>query len=685
MTSQSIDGSSSDLTQVFDERVDFQSAGKARILFALGTRTPCPLETVAELSVNAEVRSTLTSRFDAEVDIGSDGTVRLTEDAQSYVLEGSRSHIKSAKHALDDGKTHAQAGEYEDAIERFRTAVVLLESVQAGFDAVEYTAAELDQALQRAKQHHDTVLTRSTEDSVREHIRRADDALSAGQESSDDTTTASNDTTREAYKALTVAKEAIDSCNRSLLSEDSSPLSVNGLPDRRRKLEQRLAESVTDRESPTAASETASESDTVTDESTETAESTASDSSPTREDLITEIERLTEEMGKVPRSSDMQELGQYDRQQYIDEFDSWTDALESASVDIRSELVADIQAVARKLEKRPSTADMDEHGRYRSQRFYDYFDYWDDAIRAADIEAASRQEFIDELQRVDERCQGLPKTTDMRELGRYDVWTYQSEFGSWDEALEAAGIDKQQRLIDELQRVAETVDGHPNTVDMNEFGEYSGSYVSQEFGSWQAALEAAGISEDSSDDPPTQSDQEQPTPTRLGESAEETSWESIPDNDRLEKQLLVGVTGTRDPHGDRKSVVVEVVDRYGTEFDFDVWVKHDVDTDWTVGEWYALSNTRGTVWEDSDGETCKRLSTTRDLEVEELSASFTPETGSVQDELPSADSTQQDRASTTSSAGVTSGGDSNGSSDTGESDGESGIFEAIKSDFEELE
>jgi hypothetical protein len=127
----------------------------------------------------------------------------------------------------------------------------------------------------------------------------------------------------------------------------------------------------------------------------------------------------------------------------------------------------------------------------------------DDVSDVSD-ESPTRDELINELTHLDETVEGYPLTTDLREGGKYTQNDYIAEFGSWEDALNAANINKKQRLIDEIHRVKDIVDGKPNTTDMNEYGTHSSGTYSTTFGSWDAALEAAGIDEESDSENHTQ-------------------------------------------------------------------------------------------------------------------------------------------------------------------------------------
>lgn len=96
----------------------------------------------------------------------------------------------------------------------------------------------------------------------------------------------------------------------------------------------------------------------------------------------------------------------------------------------------------------------------------------------------SRSELLEELQWIDEEVEGIPYPSDMNESGMFTPHAYQEEFGSWDEALAAAGIDKEKQLLEDMKRVAEEVGEDMTQPQMNELGRYSASMAVRFFGSW---------------------------------------------------------------------------------------------------------------------------------------------------------------------------------------------------------
>lgn len=104
-------------------------------------------------------------------------------------------------------------------------------------------------------------------------------------------------------------------------------------------------------------------------------------------------------------------------------------------------------------------------------------------------EPPSRKELIEELIQLNSTLDRLPYSSDLSEKSDYSAADYRNEFGSWDEALEAAGIDKEKVLLAELQRVTNELGEKPTQSDMNSLGKYSSSMYARYFGQWSTAKE----------------------------------------------------------------------------------------------------------------------------------------------------------------------------------------------------
>ena len=115
-------------------------------------------------------------------------------------------------------------------------------------------------------------------------------------------------------------------------------------------------------------------------------------------------------------------------------------------------------------------------------------EYYDDEL----------QEKLDYLQRLYSELGRVPFPYDLDSRGEYDSDVYYEEFGSWDEALQGAGVDKQEALCDEIRRVADKIESEPTRMDLVG-GQYSVSAYENAFGSVEAAIEAA-LTESDKDD-----------------------------------------------------------------------------------------------------------------------------------------------------------------------------------------
>ncbi|OYR56653.1 homing endonuclease associated repeat-containing protein [Halorubrum halodurans] len=117
----------------------------------------------------------------------------------------------------------------------------------------------------------------------------------------------------------------------------------------------------------------------------------------------------------------------------------------------------------------------------------------------------SRDDLINEIQRLADELDRTPRIRDMREHGEYSGTPYMREFGSWSDAVEAAGLEPNEpagqrpgrdALINEMQRLAVELDRPPAIPDMKQRSDHTTTWYFDEFGDWGAALEAAGLDPD---------------------------------------------------------------------------------------------------------------------------------------------------------------------------------------------
>ena len=119
----------------------------------------------------------------------------------------------------------------------------------------------------------------------------------------------------------------------------------------------------------------------------------------------------------------------------------------------------------------------------------------------SDRKRRSEDDLIEELQRLADQLGRAPTSREMDDRGNYSRVVYRNRWGSWNEALEAAGFESRTQgaeisdedLLTELQRLSEELGRNPKPSDMKAKGEYSSGVYINRFGSWDASFEAADI------------------------------------------------------------------------------------------------------------------------------------------------------------------------------------------------
>ncbi|WP_336363176.1 homing endonuclease associated repeat-containing protein [Halalkalicoccus salilacus] len=185
------------------------------------------------------------------------------------------------------------------------------------------------------------------------------------------------------------------------------------------------------------------------------------------DELLTELQRLANKLGTTPKVQDMRDHGAFTAKTYQNRFGSWTDALAAAGFEPNKRgpakiptdaLVEELQQLADELGTTPTKTDMANHGRFSAKVYQERFDSWNDAIMAAGLSVNSQQpaelaadELLAELQRLADEVESTPKMTDMRDHGKFSPTTYHTRFGSWNAALEAAGLTPNRQSSTEVE------------------------------------------------------------------------------------------------------------------------------------------------------------------------------------------------------------------------------------------
>ncbi|WP_115863010.1 homing endonuclease associated repeat-containing protein [Halorussus litoreus] len=244
-------------------------------------------------------------------------------------------------------------------------------------------------------------------------------------------------------------------------------------------------------------------------------------------ELLSELRRVTEEVGRCPTSEEFDERGRYSAATYFRRYDSWAAALDRAGVSESyplpsrrqvsdNDLVAELDRLASALGRPPTETEMSELGEHSPKTYRRRFGSWEAALVAADLDLDRRvtgggkrriptAKLVADVHRVAEERGRPPTVAEIREDGEYAVTTYLDRFGSWNCALDAAGLEPRRsrrdaiptrELVRELRQMATRLGRRPRRADMDDCGPYAGMTYYNRFGSWDEALDAAGIRTD---------------------------------------------------------------------------------------------------------------------------------------------------------------------------------------------
>ena len=203
-----------------------------------------------------------------------------------------------------------------------------------------------------------------------------------------------------------------------------------------------------------------------------------------KRDLIIDLVAVAQQLRYLPSQTEIEKHSEYSPDRFREEFGDLFQAYEEAGIVPESVTRSDYEAAIedRKRSKNVSVGPGES-------------DEEDPPEDASEPEASSddgpaspsREDLIEELQWVNETIDRIPYTSDINDESAFSAHMYQEEFGSWDAALEAAEIDKERALLEDMQRVANEVGVDLRQKDLNEYGTYSHTMAARYFGSWSDA------------------------------------------------------------------------------------------------------------------------------------------------------------------------------------------------------
>ena len=236
------------------------------------------------------------------------------------------------------------------------------------------------------------------------------------------------------------------------------------------------------------------------------------DEQKVKEVYIAELQRLADDLEKPPGLRDMDKEGAHSSKTYQDAFGSWNEALKQAGIGInnehdiaKSDLLNELTRLNEQLGRTPTSRDMAKQGEYGTSNYPNKFGSWNNAVREAGLEPTREREvptedLLEDLERVAEEVGYAPTTTQMKQHGGYGITTYITRFGSWNDAVREVGFEptreknvSESDLLSALQDLSDELGRTPNAVEMDKNGEYSVGTYDRRFGSWNNALRASNL------------------------------------------------------------------------------------------------------------------------------------------------------------------------------------------------
>jgi len=426
---------------------------------------------------------------------------------------------------------------------------------------------------------------------------------------------------------------------------------------------------------------------------------------PSREDYIRAIRRVASETEKPVKSTDVSDKSPYGVHEFTREFGSWQDALEVADINNERRLINELQRVADELGHQPSTTEMNSHGHVSASFFTDYFGTYSGAAEEAFGDATAsdsdsfgsdssspseksqseqqettdvhpnRAELIREMENLNDRWSSIDHKL-IYSVSDYDPDDFEEEFGSVDAAIDAAGLDDtdqsdgdstsevetesetetppesessvgREELIEELQELDEEWSKIDRKL-LYSVGQYHPDEYEEAFGSLEIALVKAGVNDtegtvetkaeddqsqqavvdaDTEGDSDGSAEDEQPiTSTEsLSESVRLSEFAAIGDltpNKRSSKEIAIKIEDELYA-GAKKDASFEVSDATGETVRLNIWSKHDLKVPDISDDWIVIEDVRLQEWE-KDGETNRNLSSSSDTTWQKLDQGESP-------------------------------------------------------------
>lgn len=174
--------------------------------------------------------------------------------------------------------------------------------------------------------------------------------------------------------------------------------------------------------------------------------------------MLTVLRDFAEEIGETPTARDLEDCVQCPtRKAYDRVFGSWNSALEEAGLSENKSyslgeehLITQLQLISEEIGRTPTFDEMERHEDYPSPHtYFNYFESWNSALDEAGLDVGghvhrSREELLNILQNLSDELGRPPRISDLnRSTSHPSQQPYLTEFGTWTDALIEAGLVEQ--------------------------------------------------------------------------------------------------------------------------------------------------------------------------------------------------------------------------------------------------
>lgn len=174
-----------------------------------------------------------------------------------------------------------------------------------------------------------------------------------------------------------------------------------------------------------------------------------------RTDLLSDIKSVAEKVSREPSKTDYKKYGDYALSTITYRFESWIEAKKEAGVydrldesPTKEELLTDMQCVDQEIDKPLSQARYNKYGEWTVRPVKCRFESWEKACQKAGVSRPKMgprlvddKELLKDIQNVADELDHIPSREEYNEKGKFSRQMAISRFGSWPKAVKKAGYD----------------------------------------------------------------------------------------------------------------------------------------------------------------------------------------------------------------------------------------------------